>query len=429
MECDALNPAGERELRSTVNLYEDRTMWRLALGISLVVVGCSSSSGSSTGGAGAGAGGDSERPDDTGDAGASDSGSQGGTAGSLGGAGEANSGGDPGASGGSVSDAPPLPEGTLLYVHSEEGGRDVLLAADLESGEQRVVTDLTGDGSSGWSIDGYSLSPDRRRIALASLYAPTKADTATGLATNAIWTLDTLGEDFRRLTPTFPNEAAGRQNFQYDVGNPEWTADGSFVIFDFGTYWWEGTSLAGGSYPWAVAADGKSLPMSLDLQVACSVLYPSRNPVTGDFLLIHSVCVPGQSEGDGIFYYSAEGDTEPTQVIRSSHTDGNVDVFLTKPSWFSDGSGFLFVGGIADTDWRPSLLLYEAESGDISSIVPAPEGTGVRSVAVSPDSSKIVFCLYDTENESSDLHLIDLSAESPTVVALTDDGSSCDPVF
>jgi ubiquinone/menaquinone biosynthesis C-methylase UbiE len=42
-----------------------------------------------------------------------------------------------------------------------------LIARDLASGDERVINDLTGDGSSGWEIWGYSLSPDRRRIEIA----------------------------------------------------------------------------------------------------------------------------------------------------------------------------------------------------------------------------------------------------------------------
>ncbi len=412
-------------------------MWRIALSVGLVVVGCSSSGSKGPSGA-AGAGGESDGPsnsggagatDPNGAAGAEDSPGEGGTAGTSGPTGEAGSAAGSESTGGSISNAPPLPEGTLLYVHRETKDHDWLVAVDLESGDQALITDLTSDGSSGWRIDSYSLSPDRRRIALSSLYGPTRADTATGLATNAIWTLDTEGADFRRLTPTFPKDAQGRQGFQYDVGDPEWTADGAYIVYDFGSYWWEGTKLQGGSFPWVVAADGKSLPASLDTQAACSILYPSRNPVTGDFLFIHSVCVPGQGEGNGIFLYSAEGEGEPTQLIASTRVVGGVDVFLTKPSWFSDGSGFLFVGGTADTDWRPSLLAYDAQTGDISLIVPAPEGTGVRSVAVSPDSSKIVYCTYENDSEALDLHLIDLAPATPTDVALTDDGNSCDPSF
>jgi hypothetical protein len=342
--------------------------------------------------------------------------------------GEAGASADGGA-GAVAADSAPLPDGTLLFVRHETQDHDLLVARELARGVERVITDLTGDGSSGWSIDSYALSPDRRRIALASLYGPTSADTATGLATRAIWTLSTNGTDFRRLTPTFPNDAQGRQGFQYDVGDPEWTADGSHVIFDFGTYWWEGTSFMGGSFPWIVSASGKSAPTSLPTPTDCTVIYPSRNPLTGELLFLHSVCVPGQGAGAGVYLYPESGGMSPEQLVSSAHVDGQVDVFLRPARWLADGSGFLFVGGAAQTEWRPSLLAYDLDAQKVSLIVPAPPATAVYGVAISADSSTLVYCLRDDEDGREDLHLIDLTDASPKDVALTTDGKSCDPSF
>src|SRR6185295_10736506 len=114
---------------------------------------------------------------------------------------------------------------------------DVLVAYDLRSGDERVVTDLTGDGSDGWEIWGASISPDRKRIAIASLYGPTKADTDTKLATRRIWTLATDGSDFERVTPVFENTGGGRRLFTIEVDRPAFTQDGSEIIYNFGNYW------------------------------------------------------------------------------------------------------------------------------------------------------------------------------------------------
>lgn len=325
-----------------------------------------------------------------------------------------------------------LPKGTLLYVRTKKSGNsrvDALIARDLSKNTERVVTDLTGDGSSGWAIGGYSLSPDRRRIAIASLYGPTSADTATGLATRAIWTLAVDGSDFRRLTPTFPKDSQGRSNFQYEVGNPEWSADGARVLYDFGEYWWEGTTLKGGSFPWIVSAAGGKAPAPFPTSSDCSVIYPSRNPVTGEFVFIHSVCVPGQGEGDGLYLYPAAGSARPQKLIASAHVDGNVSVFLREVSWFADGSGFLFIGGVTETDWRPSLLLFEKATNKIAMLAAAPAGSVVYGAALAPDASKVVYCLRRDDTSATDLHLIDLTASSLTDVAITTDGRSCDPSF
>jgi hypothetical protein len=343
----------------------------------------------------------------------------GGTAGSDGGSSQGNTGPD---------NAKAVPEGTLLYVYRQTPDNDLLVALDLETGDEVVITDLKGDGSSGWQIEGFALSPDRRRITLASLYAPTQDDVETGLATRAIWTLAADGSDFQRLTPTFPNDSQGREGFQYSVDYPEWTADGSQVVYNFGTYWWEGTDLEGGTFPWIVDANGASLPTNFTTSAPCTVIHPARNPVSGDFLFIHSVCVPGQGEGDGLYLYPADGSSSPQKLVASTHAEGGVDVMLRKAAWFPDASGFLFMGGTAETDWRASLLIYDVQDGAIYSLVSPPANASVYGATMNADASQVVYCVRDDDG-NEDLRLIDLSAASPTDIAITTDGKSCDPSF
>jgi len=315
-----------------------------------------------------------------------------------------------------------LPDGTLLYIRSETTDHDLIIARDLASGHERVVTDLTGDGSSGWKINGYSLSPDRRRIAIASLYGPTADDVATGLATNAIWTFATDGTDFRRLTPTFPNTGKELLNFSIAVGYPEWTADGSQVVFEFGNYWWEGTTIKGGALPMIISAAGGATPSNFVTSIDCALVrYPSRNPVTGEFLFLHGVCLSGQREG--IFLYSKDGAGSPTKLVA-----GDVYTIMTKEVWFSDGSGFLFSGAVRQTDSKQSLFAYEMATGNISSVVEVPKESWVESMAITPDQSKIVYCLSH-DNNADDLHLVDLTVTPPTDTAITNDGKSCNPSF
>ncbi len=129
-----------------------------------------------------------------------------------------------------------------------------------------------------------------------------------------------------------------------------------------------------------------------------------------------------------MFLYPAEGGLSPRELVSSAHLDGSVNVFGAKVSWFSDGSGFLFIGGTVETDWRPSLLAYDGTDGAVSLLVPAPEGTAIYGAAISPDASKIVYCLRDDDGPTN-LRLIDLDLASPTDVALTTDGKSCAPSF
>ncbi len=86
------------------------------------------------------------------------------------------------------------------------------------------------------------------------------------------------------------------------------------------------------------------------------------------------------------------------------------------------------MGGTVETEWRPSLLAYDLQEGTAALLVAAEEGSAIYSVAVSPDTSKIVYCVRDDDGLVN-LRLIDLSAEPATDTALTTDGKSCTPSF
>lgn len=332
-----------------------------------------------------------------------------------------------GSSGSSSNTGPALADGTLLYVRRVADDKDVLVARDLDTDDEHIVTDLKDDGGPGWDIAGYSLSADRRRFVVASLYGPTAEDTATGLATNAIWTFNTDGSDFRRLTPTFPNHGGGKQNFQIEVDGPFWSADGSEVFYDYGEWWWENQKLQGGTRPWSIGAGGGAFPSLLVDNSECgSIIEGSRHPVTGELLYIHSVCIPGQGS-EGFYLYSADG-SNPRQLVRSAHTEGNVDVYLEPGSWFSDGSGFAFIGSSADSNWELGLYVYVAEDQSTRFLKAAPAGAGIRGVTVSADSTKIVYCLDDNRG-ASNLHLLDLTQDPVTDTAITSDGKSRAPQF
>lgn len=417
----------------------------LFVALAVVIVSCGAGQPSGTGGGGGALGGGG------GGGGGSNlgGGSTGGGTASTGGGGFLNTGGGTGTGGGSIATGggtqatggggglgggggggvvgPVLPLGTLLYVRASTSDADWLIARDLATGAERVVTDLTGDGSSGWRMYGYAVSADRRRIAVATIFAPTSADTATGLATRAIWTLATDGTDFRRLTPTFPNTSGGRSNFSIDVSTPVFSADGASVIFGLGNYWWENNMLAGGTWPWSVSATG-GLPTQWPTPIDCSVVYPSRNPATGQLLFIHSVCIPGGA-GNGLFLYPANGSSTPQQLVASSRASGGIDVSLSTPSWLADGTGFLYIASSADTDWRPGIFLFDLAHATSTLLLPPPADSAIDDVAISPDGTKIVYCLRDYASSSQNLLLIDLVPATPTTTALTTDGKSCSPSF
>jgi hypothetical protein len=315
-------------------------------------------------------------------------------------------------------------------VRSDTAKQDSLIARDLKAGTERVVTDMRSDGSSGWQINGYDLSPDRTRIVLASLYGPTQADNDTKLATNRLWSLATDGTDFRRLTPVFDNTGAGKTNFSIEVRDPVFSLDGASVLYDFGNYWYEGTSLKGGSAPWGVSSAGNGVPSLFPTQASCTIVSPSFNPATGDVVLIHSVCV--NSSDVGIFSYPKAGGA-PTKLVAQAYGVGFVRPSLEAVSWIVDGSGFIFPG-LTDvqasntTNTVRALFAYSVAKNAFSAIVLPQAGETVQNAAISKDAQTIVYCVRHADS-TTDLHVVDLTPSTPTDTALTTDGKSCSPKF
>jgi len=342
-------------------------------------------------------------------------------------------GGDGGAATSGDSQAPALAAGalpttTFLYVSKPSADSHVLMAFDTTTGKTRVVTDLRGDGSEGWPIGGYAISPDRTRIAMATLYGPTKADNDTRLATRRIWTFSPDGTDFKRLTPVFENTGGGRSGFSLEVRDPMFSRDGTQVLYNYGEYWYEGTSLEGGSGIWSVATAGGALPTLFKRPNPCTFLDASTDPSTGNVTITHSVCIPGQGV-EGIHLYPPDGSGTPELLVPD---DGTTSVSLETPRWAADGSRFVFVGvrGVPEngtTRNARSLYVFDMASRKALPVVVPAAGASVIDGTIAPDSSAIIYCLQ--QGNTTNLHAIDFSTDPPTEAALTDDGVSCHPVW
>lgn len=346
-----------------------------------------------------------------GSSGGGSSGTSGGTSGTSGtGADGGASSGTPGAPG------PALPATTFLFERRVGPDKENLIARDLATGAERVVTDLKSDGSEGWTIDGFSLSPDRTKIVIASQFGPTKADTDTLIATQRVWTLDTEGKNFTRLTPVFKNSNIGTPGFRIDVRNPAFSADGAKVYYAYG----EQTigSSAGGTRTWSVAADGSALPELLDTPAACSVASAvSVDPATGKVLITQAVCA--QASDNAFVFFTANG--QPAETVLPF---GSLSPSLNQPRWAPDGSVFLFG---ASEGSAAGLYAYLTDKKAASKIIDAGPNRTIESGSVAPDGSAIVYCLRD--GDAKDLHVLDLTKTPPVDSALTNDGASCNPSF
>lgn len=339
---------------------------------------------------------------------------------SSGGASSGSSGTDPGSSSGASSGGvkgPAIPAGTFLYTRRVKPDVHHLVARDLATGNERLVTDLTSDGSQGWSINGFSISPDRTQIVLASIYGPTKEDNDTQLATNRIWLLDTEGKSFKRLTPVFKNTNLGTSGFRIDVRTPVFSKDGATVYYQYGEMV---IGKSGASRTWSVPVDGSKLPDLLETPASCSASSPPTvNPATGDVVLAQDFC---QDKADaGLVVFKADG--QKPEMLVQGEGFGTSSV-----RWAVDGSLFIYTfatGGLS------SLNAYVLEKKQSVQLVQPPSGASIDSAALSPDGNFIVYCVRQGAfvDGTRNLRLLDLSKEPITDEAITTDGVSCDPEF
>jgi hypothetical protein len=143
------------------------------------------------------------------------------------------------------------------------------------------------------------------------------------------------------------------------------------------------------------------------------------NPVTGDLLLAHVVCLP---EVDGGYYlYPSEGGA-PDYLVNE---DG-VSFSSEPPAFSNDGSVFVYTARTYDDEIQ-SLYAYIMSERTVVPLVPGADGIDIVNASFAPDDLHLVYCVR--QNEAYDLWMLDLSVDPPTDTPLTDDGVSCDPVF
>jgi Tol biopolymer transport system component len=315
--------------------------------------------------------------------------------------------------GGSVAALPPT---TFVFERKVANGNDHLVAMDCVSGEQRVITTLADGSVAGYKIDGATVSPDRTRVVISSLFGPTAEDNATGVATNRLWSLDMSGGDFRRLTPVFPNNHPGASSWGIDVRDPAYSPDGQFVVFDYG----EGNGQSGYVAPWIVSSAGGSLPSLFQTGLDCSVNGNAAfNPVTGDMLLMHVVCIGGVK--GGYYLYPKQGGA-PDYLVNEQ----GASLSSEPPAFSFDGSVFVY-SARAYADNIQSLYAYVMSERKVAPLVLGAQGMDIVNAAFSPDNAHMVYCVR--QGDVYNLRVIDLSLNPPTDKALTNDGVSCDAVF
>jgi Tol biopolymer transport system component len=167
-----------------------------------------------------------------------------------------------GPTGGVISDGPRdsdpaiSPDGSLVvFVRSNNSWYSALFLVNVDTGEERQLTDFTNDLDPSWSPDGsrilfttsrdgfqelYTMAPDGSELQrltqnelindLQSSYSPDGSQIAyitnysVGDGTAEIWIMDSDGSNQRRLTEN-----------DVDDQRPTWSPDGRYLAFSTGT--------------------------------------------------------------------------------------------------------------------------------------------------------------------------------------------------
>lgn len=322
---------------------------------------------------------------------------------------------DPGASdsgdaGTTAPAAEPLSATTFAYVRRVANDHDELVAHDLATGSERTITDLR-EGETYSSVAGFSISPDRRSIAVATSYGAEAADLFA--VARRVFKLGVDGKGFVRLTPPFKNNGGGSPSYFIDVRDPVFSKDGATVFYTFG----ESNRGFGGTRTWSVSAAGGSLPALVESSFACSDIGQASVGANGGLVLVHSTCQNAADEG--FFAYPATG--APAKVF------GPENATVVSPvSWAPDGSGFLVA--LRNVNGVGSLHFFDGETGTAPMLVQGTRNVAyVRSATMLADG-KIVYCVQSGTG-ATDLRLLDGTVTPPTDTALTTDGKSCDPRY
>ncbi len=349
---------------------------------------------------------------------------------------------------------PPLSEAEVAYMTYTDGAYDAIRVVDTTTGEDRLLSDL--DGGEGFGLSSVAMSPDRRSVAFSAYFRLDEADlpSSGGLPHPGIWRVGADGEGYEEIAPPLQQMEGGSScssdadcaslgmecnlafetcqlpAASYVTDGLAFDPSGERLWFGYGTYWLDGSYLAGGTTLASVDAsyDGESeipdIHSTAEARGCAQVSDPAVD-ADGSVLAIHSVCLDWGDEG--MFRYEVPG----MDARRAVPTPEGFDLSLTSPDVFPDGSGFVFVvyGGWDEdgdgwSDWyADGLVRYDAATEEVSLVSAMPEGYSIKDPSISPDGDQIVMCV--TGGGGSDLYLVDL--EAWTQEPLTEHGASCKP--
>ena len=343
----------------------------------------------------------------------------------------------------------PLSENTFLFMRKIDSTIDHLYIYDLDSREERQVTDFDNGSVSRYD---YSLSPDRRWVVFRAIaFRPDEEDAQAILQEN-LWKVSVDGKQFVRLThPIMPMDEscpASKPGCERQRSDPIFSRDGSTIYYSLSDLWdahstfctsnadcggladcvnhfCRGSQLEGSAYLSRISSDGQGIDDPIPPLDDCTATTNPAFSHSGEKLLYQGIrCIAGNN---GIY------------LKQKPFDQGNVDFIMDNDSfnsavWSKDDTGFFYVeseffdddqDGKSET-YGDSLFLYEIESGESRMLLRPPAGAGVDSkysiwgFSLNADQSKIVLSIEYPQN-TVNLFLFDLSTNDLEQLTTTND--------
>jgi hypothetical protein len=393
------------------------------------------------------------------------------TGGTTGGSSSAGTGGTQGGSTGATSGTSgkpesitPLPKSTLIFLKAFARPASTFAyhfySYDLESRQERLITELDDNGKDGFSISGQlSISPDRKWIAFGSRdFRKTPEDGLLIKRGGILWAVSVDGRQFRRLTPPIkePLHEAGycgtsgsvcgygetcsagrciRPQLTVQYLSPVWAADGQTVYFEEQHSWVCGTLNSPRACIFALIGSVRDnqITHAKSADSCISDAPVALNPAQGILLVQRHACP--KTEMSGLHEWSPDSLTEKRQILAytdasNSHLNGQTNA----STWLPDGSSILAAvqRGPKTPPSRDYLteLVQISASGEVKTLFkPAAETQDVEDVTVS-STGQVVLQISQTtgDQKSSQLYSFDL-ASSSLGPQLTQSGDNRSPAF
>jgi hypothetical protein len=341
-----------------------------------------------------------------------------------------NPGADAGPGGGGSVDAgvpalEPLSPTTIVYLRHLSTGYDQIMAYDLATNAQTVLSDLDGVTN----VHALELAPDRLHVAFAGVFRPDASELTAGAPfSDGLWLMTVDGASFTRLTPPDLGTHPG-PDFSTEIHGIAWTADSGWLYYDMTATWMNGGTLEGGSQILMVPATG-GVSSVVILDPSCTLFgSPSLSPDGTQLAFDRQLCETTSDEGPWVNVITGSPFATHLWTLWAAGEGGGVWLPDGRFATIIDGYWDVNGDGVVDTGLLGGVVIFDVASGAMT--VPIPVHTSdlewrFEGIALLADGNTLVTCEHpDAAHPGADLFAYDLTAH--TVRQLTHDGASCSP--